>query len=427
MTSDALTLDVGQGRRGAALERISARWGRVAYAAAVGFVAMLYSNPMYWWPPLERLRLAFLCMAACAAAVIARRLSSGERLRIGGPMGAPLLAYLALFPTSLLWTIHAPSTAHAVAEAFKMAVVYVAVQNALDGPRRLRGFLLLGALATLGPALGGVWVWWRGDALVEGFRTHWRGLYGDPNRLAMSLVALLPAALYGVMTARRALHRALFALAVGAQLAAIVLTHSRSGAVAAAVAAGLYLVRGKRKAAQVAMAAVLLVGLVALAPRTFWARSATITEYETDVSVEGRRHAWMVLDGIVQDRPFTGVGGGAFLASWARYAPLEAGGHRYVAHNVLLETVGELGIPAFLLLCAFLALLLPRLWQAGADPLVGEEAKALFAGLSGYLVCEMANGYSLSWFMYFLFAASAAAVHLAVVRRRALGAGGAAA
>jgi O-antigen ligase len=418
--SDALTIGGVAARRAGTLERATTRWSQLAYASAVAFVVMLYSNPMYWWPSLERLRLAFVTMAACGAAVIAHRLTSGARLRLGGAMGAPLLVYLAMFPASLLWTIQVPDTEYALFEALKMGVVYVGVQNALDRPARLRAFLLIGALASLGPALGGVWIWWRGDALVEGFRTHWRGLYGDPNRLAMSLVALLPAALYGAVTARRPARRALFVGVAGAQVAAIVLTHSRSGAVAMAVASALFLVRGRRKLAQAAMAALLLAGVIGFAPSSFWARSSTITQFETDASVEGRRHAWMVLDNIVAERPFTGVGAGAFLASWARYAPLEAGGKRYVAHNVLLETIGELGVVAFALLALFVAILLYRLWRAGSDPIVGPEARALFAGLSGYLVCEMVNGYALSWFLYFLFGASAAAIHLAALRRAAL-------
>jgi O-antigen ligase len=417
--ADATTLDAALLRRSASTGKLSGRWSGLAYASALAFLAVLYSNPMYWYPSFERLRLAFVAMSGCAAAVIAHRLTSGEPIRVGGAMGLPLLTYLALFPASLLWTIHVPSTTYAAGEALKMGVVYVAVQNALDRPARVRGFLLLGALASLGPALGGVWVWWTGDQLIEGFRTHWRGLYGDPNRLAMSLVAVLPAALYGLVSSRRPALRVLLAGVVASQLAAIVLTHSRSGAVGTAVAAALFLLRGGRKAAQVAVGALLLGGVVAFAPASFWSRSATITRYETDVSVEGRRHAWMVLDGIVDEHPFTGVGGGAFLASWARYAPLEAGGRRYVAHNVLLETVGELGIPAFVLFSIFVAVLLVRLWRAGADPVVGAQGRALFAGLAGYLVCEMANGYSLSWFLYFLFAASAATVHLAELRRGA--------
>ncbi len=415
---DATTLDTALERRAAALERISGRWSTVAYVAAVGFVVLLYANPMYWFPSAERLRLAFLAMGACAAAVVINRVTAGGRIRMGGLGGAPLLAYLALFPVSLLWSIHVPSTLTAVREAVKMLVVYVALQNALDRPSRLRTFLHLAALASLGPALGGVWVWWTGDNLIEGFRTHWRGLYADPNRLAMSLVAVLPAALYGAITARRLGSRVVFAGVAAAQMAAIVLTHSRSGALGATAALAL-LLRGRRKVAQVALAALLLGGTIALAPASFWTRSASITDYETDRSVEGRRHAWTVLDAIVDDRPLTGVGGGAFLASWSRYAPLQAGGHRYVAHNVLLETVGELGIPAFILFSTFVATLLYRLFRAGADPLVGDEARALFAGLVGYLICEMFNGYSLSWFLYFLFAASVSAVHQAGAGRSA--------
>ncbi len=65
------------------------------------------------------------------------------------------------------------------------------------------------------------------------------------------------------------------------------------------------------------------------------------------------------------------------------------------------------------------AVLLLRLWSAGRDPVVGAQGRAVFAGLAGYLLCEMANGYSLSWFLFFLFAASAAVVHLAALRRGA--------
>jgi len=71
---------------------------------------------------------------------------------------------------------------------------------------------------------------------------------------------------------------------------------------------------------------------------------------------------------------------------------------------------------AFGLFCAFCGWVLLVLWRAGADPLVGVEARAIFAALAGYLVTEMANGYSLSWFLYFLFACAVAVVRTARTR-----------
>ncbi|BDG06023.1 O-antigen ligase family protein [Anaeromyxobacter oryzae] len=420
MEASAAALDDTLVARDAALARASGRWRDLAYGAAVAFVALLYSNPMYWWPVFERLRLGFVSMGVAAGAVLLHRVTSGERIRIGGPGSLALLAYLSFIPLSLAWTLSRADTAHAAVEGMKMAIVFVSVQNGLDTRARLRRFMLVAALASLGPALGGVWIWKTDDHLVEGFRTHWRGLYGDPNRLAMSLVAVLPFAMYGAFTARRRAHRLLFAGIVVAQITAIVLTHSRSGSVAAALAGLLFLLRGRGVALRGALVAVTIaVGLAVLAPSTFWARSRTIAAYEEDASVAGRRHAWMVLGRVVEDRPLAGVGAGAFIDAWGPYAPLEAGGHRYVAHNILLEIVGELGVMAFALFATFCAWLLWRSWRAGRDGLVGAEARAIFAALAGYLLCEMVNGYSLSWFLYVLFACAAAVIRIARVRAAA--------
>jgi putative inorganic carbon (HCO3(-)) transporter len=414
---DAMALDAALLAREAWLDRAATRWSRLAHAGALAFVAMLYSNPMYWWPVFEKARLGFLTCAACAGAVVVHRVVSGERIQVGGWPTVLLFAYLAFIPLSLAWSLDPNNTLRQSVEAWKMLVIFLAVQNAAGTPSRLRRFMLAAALASLGPALGSIHVWWTGDALIEGYRTHWRGVYGDPNRLAMSLVAVMPFALYGAFFARRRIHRVLFAAVTAAQLVAIVLTHSRSGSIAAGLAAFLFLFRGRGGVARALLAGALLaVAAGAFAPETFWRRSTTLAHLDEDASVQGREHAWQVLGVIVRERPLSGVGAGAFLASWPRYAPLEAGGRRYVAHNLLLEVVGDLGVPAFLLFCAFAAWMLWSIWRTGADPLVGGEARAVFAALAGYLVCEMANGYSMSWFLYFLFACGAAAAHIARTR-----------
>jgi len=411
------TLDARVLAREAWLERAGRRWGGLAHGAALAFLLMLYSNPQFWWPWFEKLRLAFVAAGVCAVAVVVHRLVAAETIRFGGWAASPLWVYLAFIPASLAWTVWEPDTRLAIAEAWKMAVIFVAVQNVVDGRARLRRFLLAGAIASLGPALGSIHVWLTGDALVDGFRTHWRGPYADPNRLSMALVAVLPFALYGALTARRRATRVLFWATAAAQVGAVVLTHSRSGSIAAGVAILLFLARGRGGAVRAAVASLALVlGLVALAPETFWQRSATLVNLEEDESVAGRENAWKVLGVIARERPLTGVGAGAFIQAWGHFAPLEAGARRYIAHNVLLEVVGELGILAFALFCAFCGWILLVLWRAGADPLVGIEARAIFAALCGYLVTEMANGYSLSWFLYFLFACAVAVVRTARAR-----------
>jgi putative inorganic carbon (HCO3(-)) transporter len=403
--------------REAWLARSSRRWSALAHGASLAFLAMLYSNPQFWWPWFERLRLAFVTAGVCAGAVVVHRLVSGERIRLGGWSAAPLWAYLAFVPASLAWTISPSDTWFALGEGWKMAVVYVAVQNVVDTRARLRRFLLVGALVSLGPALGSIEVWRTADALVDGFRTHWRGAYADPNRLAMAIVAVLPFSFYGATTARRGRVRALFVAVAAAQLASVVLTHSRSGSIAAAIAVLLFVARGAGGARRGAIAAIAIAaGLAAFAPETFWERSSTLTRLDEDASLEGRENAWKVLGVIVDERPLVGVGAGSFVHAWGRFAPLEAGAHRYIAHNILLEIVGELGIVAFALFCAFAAILLARLWRAGSDPFVGTEARAVFAALGGYFVTEMANGYSLSWFLYFLFACAAAILRMAGAR-----------
>jgi len=412
--ADATALDEALLSRQAWLERSGARWHALVHGATLAFVVMLYSNPMYWWPDLEKLRLAYVSAAVAAMALVAHRVVSGERVKVGLPAALPLFAYLTFIPLSLAWTLSQPDTIAANIEAAKMAVIFVVVQNAVDGPRRLRRFMLVAALASLGPALGAIDVWRNDDALIDGFRTHWRGMYGDPNRLAMSLIAVMPFSIYALLTTKKRWVRALFAATLAAQLGAIVLTHSRSGSLATAAALAFALFRGKRSIARkVFLGALIVAGVVAFAPETFWERNATITSYESDLSVEGRERSWQVLGVILEERPFTGVGAGAYLAAWDRFAPLSASGRHFIAHNILLEIVGELGVLAFGLFLWWVAWVVLRLWRAGDDPLIGAEARAIFAALAGYLVTEMANGFSLSWWLYFLFGCALAVTRLA--------------
>ena len=405
-------------RRAAGLVQASERWGRLAYGAALAFVANLYASPAFYWPEIfEKARLGVVTSAVCALAVVMRRVTSGERLRVGGPAAGFLLAYMAMIPLSLVWTISPDRTWDAIFDIAKLLVVYVALLNALDTPGRVRVFLLVGALATLAPSLGGIQRWLAGDALVEGYRTAWRGNYADPNRLAMGLVLFLPAAVLLASQMKRPWWKALLLFTAAANVTAIVLTYSRSGTVALAAALLLTFMRGSPRWKGLVLAGLALVAVMAAAPRSFWTRQSTIAEYEEDPSFLGRERAYNMLQVIFEDRPLSGVGAGAFLDAWTRYAPLKALGQHLIAHNIFMEILGELGIVALALFGIYCGWLLWRLWRAGGET-GGVAARALFAGLAGYLVCELVNGYTRSFNLYTAFGVAMAVVIQTRLRRR---------
>jgi len=388
--------------RDAGLSQAADRWGRLASAAALAFVANLYASPAFYWPEVfERMRLGLVTSTVCAFAVLMRRIISGKRLRLGGPPAGFLLAYAAIVPLSLTWSISPEHTIEAIGDTAKLLVVYVAILNAIDTPKRLRAILLVGALATLAPSLGAVERWIAGDNLVDGYRTAWRGNYADPNRCAMGLVLFVPAAILLITTAKQRWLKGM-----------LLLTHSRSGAIALAVALAFTVLRVRRKRRGLMLAGVAVVLLVAFAPQSFWTRSLSIAHYEEDVSFSGRERAYQMLEVIAAERPLTGIGAGAFIDAWERFAPLSAGGAHLIAHNIFMEILGELGVIALVSFGAFCLWLLARLWQAGGDPLVGTEARALSAGLVGYLICELVNGYSRSFNLYGAFGVAVAAIAL---------------
>ena len=102
----------------------------------------------------------------------------------------------------------------------------------------------------------------------------------------------------------------------------------------------------------VLVGAVLALGLVVFAPKSFWQRNETVATFHEDASAMGRVYAWQVASRISLDRPLLGVGAGSFRYAWPLYAPPEAT-RAYVAHNIFLDVIGELGLVGLLFFLVF--------------------------------------------------------------------------
>lgn len=205
------------------------------------------------------------------------------------------------------------------------------------------------------------------------------GLFDSPAGLAICIASLFPFLLTEAFRTRGK-HRIPFAVLLGLNVAAVVLTQSRTGVIAVAVVSGIFLYdryaeRLKRRLKY--PKAILLVILLALVAASVF--------INTD-SAKGRLLVWRVTGDMVAERPLFGGGNGVFAA---RYMDAQADFFRehpdhpaaMLADNVSYPFNEYLGFAAEY---GWMGLGLCLLWVA----FVAYRAKAT----SPYLLCLVAVG-----------------------------------
>ncbi len=384
----------------------------VAFVALTVFSAVMYAVPGEWIPALAPLRLALVSSAVAAGLMLLRRLGKLEGLWFDGVRGFGLMAFTALSFASVTWAVNPEIARTTALELLKLTAVYLTLVNVVTTPRRLAilaGALILGSLVT---SVGVIQTYNSGLNLVEGFRARWVGVYADPNHMAMDLGIIVPLAVaFLVRRESNTLFRIACAAAAGLAVTAIVFSHSRGGFIGLCCAMAVWALREKRRVQAVVCGLLLAVGLLVFAPKSFWARNETVTEFREDASAMGRVHAWNVASRISLDRPLLGVGAGSFRYAWPLYAPPEAR-RAYVAHNVFLDVIGELGWLGMFCFLLFVGGVTGAALEARQDAEAGWLARALTAAVVGYLVCDLFSGYILSAHFYVLFGLASAAARV---------------
>jgi putative inorganic carbon (HCO3(-)) transporter len=377
---------------------------QLAFFATALFAAQLYLSPASWFPVLEPLHHAAILSVVGLAALFLRRVLTNRPIWMGWRT-ALLAVYAGAAVLSPMWSISpADSTAGAL-EVVKHFLFFLAVANAIDTPRRLRIALGMYALAAIVPGWGTFNNWIHDELLVDGFRGRWLGVLGDPNHDAMALVGALPLLLFFIIgRGHKWPLRIVAAVGSAGCIAGIIATHSRGGSIGLAATVVMFALLSRRKALAAVAVMIAAAGMMLFAPASFWQRNETTALGAEDLSIEGRLQAWQVAERAFQERPLLGVGESAFLEAWNQYAPIDSNrvfGHRYVAHNLVLEVLAQLGVIGLFGLLGFIFTCLWSAWSARNGEL-GGEARAVLAALLGYLVCQMFSGYSTSWFLYAL-------------------------
>ena len=373
---------------------LTAERDRWAFLLLVAFSVLIYAVPAEWIPATMALRPALSLSVLALGLVLLEHAGRRLPLHWDGTRGPALVAFLAWGAASRLWSIAPEATDLWLVAMAKVALAWFLVVNLATTPRRL-AVLCLGLIAgSMVTSVGGILRSFSGDALSQGFRTLWLGPYGDPNYLAQYLLLVVPLAVAfiarpGMRTSVRLVCLVALLLAV----ACIVLTYSRGGFLGLVFGGLVWALRERaQRTKAIVLSAALAVGVAIFAPATYWERNDTLEEWQQDPSALGRVHAWHVASAANLDRPLRGVGGGAFREAWPLYAPADVRREALVAHNIFLDTLGELGWVGFFLFLTFAGSATGAVFRAGADPEIGWLARGLGASVAGFLLCNCFAG-----------------------------------
>lgn len=388
----------------------------LAFGLLVVFAVVMYTVPGEWLAWAAPLRLALVTSALASSLMVLRRFGQRERVLMDGARGWALALFCLLAAASIKWSVFPEASKAQVSDLFKSLAIYLTMVNLVTTQRRLVVLCVAMIVASIVTSIGVINWYNTGVDLVEGFRARWVGMYADPNRMAMSVGIIIPLAVaLFVRKGTTLLVRCACAVAVVAALIAIVFSHSRGGFMGLAAAMAVWTLREKRLA-QTAVVALIAIGMVVFAPKSFWNRTETVGHFEEDASAMGRVHAWHVASAISMDRPMLGVGVGAFQYAWPLYAPPEAR-RAYAAHNVFLQVIAELGMLGAALFLVFVGGGTGGAFEASSNREVGWLARGIAASVVGYLVCSLFAGFLASPHLFVLIGLAACAQRIASTTR----------
>jgi O-antigen ligase len=310
--------------------------------------------------------LSSLAGLVLAAGLLLQLVSSrGSSPRI--PVDTPIwFIFFGVAAASALWSIHRATTLAGVEVLGSLVVVYalVALSHVDRGIlRRTENALMAGA--TVAVCYGLVQLFLLGgfpENNVAGLRSP-KGRFGNDllgnNLEAVALILPLVLALDRAVTEPRRSRRAGYGLLVALLLVGVLMTASRTGTLAIAVAVGALALASPQRARKRVMAYLSVGGVAAALVWIYHPGNIAVRTFDSVTSSSGRSDIWQV--GLEACRKYcaAGSGWGTFPDVYADTQSLVPGarvlvgtGGSYQAHNLWLLAVVELGAAGLVLLVA---------------------------------------------------------------------------
>ena len=382
----------------------------IAFYGLLVFLFIVYANPGNWADGLEEIPFAKIAAGFALAALAGSWLLYNRRLVLGGIQGWTLVALFSLVGFSSIWSYWPKYSFDTFSDGLKYLAIFFIIANVVDSEKRLATTIRVLALASCIPAFGAIWSHAHGEHLVEGDRAGWIGIFANPNDLAYYLVVGVAMLLAAANGARDRRHKLWWWALLAPMVYGLFLTQSRGGMFAAVCVVVFWSLRSVKRAPLILGATFFAAALVMVSPNNPWSRrTQEATAYGEDVSARGRIDAWRTGLNIAKERPFTGVGAGAFMIAWPEFAPGDAGAVR-TQHNTFIQLLSELGIPALVLFIG--GLIGAVLGMRRASKTVSSlqpYARGIQCGLIGFAICSIWGGIAFSWPIYCLLGMAFAA------------------
>jgi O-antigen ligase len=329
---------------------------RLAFRALLAFTFVLFLRPQDQLPILQVLHLADITAIFALVALVAGRLGRGAPVIRLTPELMLVFGLGAIMVVTAPFSVWPGGALSVFIDLYsKVILVFLLIVNTVTTRRRFERFTQIVVLGTAYIALRAVIDYARGVNLIEGGRVTGSvgGLFGNPNDMALSMVAFLPLALVLALDRSRPVVRMLALVGAPAIAAAIIFSKSRGGTVGLVVMLAVLLFRLRRVRPRVALAVVALaVAALPLLPTTFVTRMSSIVNAEEDATGSREARKTLMREGLnaFLANPILGVGAGQFK----NYRPEYREEAWRETHNAVLQVAAELGLGGVLIFGAMI-------------------------------------------------------------------------
>jgi len=325
---------------------------KAAFAALLGFFVVEYVRPGIYVPILEAVHVnSIIPLTAFALALFAPAGRANAAI-FRQPITRWMLFFVALFFVQFLTVDVRLYVFEKLGAVAGYVLIYYAILRNVTSIARFKAVFatLIGVHVVMLVLHPGV--------VLEPEKRHYVGgtFLGDGNDFAWSACIVVPLAHFLFRHDRRPAWRYAYLLALLLLIIAVIGTQSRGGSIALALVS-LYLVAwSKRRAAGLALLAVVAGVVLFVAPPAYFERMESVSTYQADGSAQGRLSAWNSALRMALDHPFTGVGAGHFSVKFGlEYRPPGVGRREMPwlnAHSIYFVALGEFGFSGIVFLLA---------------------------------------------------------------------------